>query len=636
MRRSAALSLSLVAALPLQAQSPSVPSLQREVDAIAGALGLGGAGLSVTRDGKLVHQGVHGNLLPDSVMPIASASKWLAVATIMTMVDEGTLDLDATVARYLPAFDRPEKRMITLRQCLSCTAGFQEQLPPARLRHASMQDLAVAAAELPLRTNPGTAFHYSGLGFQVVACAAEAVSKQSFHALFATRIGAPLGLEHTAFGTLRPIGGEAGTARAPWVAGGAVSTLADYSKFVAMLAQRGLAEGRRVLSTKSTAAMFADTTQRLPVRSPAMGAAELHYGLGTWIQVLPEKSVRVSDPGAFGFTPWVDPDLGIGGVFAVRDRVRAVLPRVLALQAEVREAVQQAPVAGTDQRVTLAHDGRDRSYLLHVPPQAATSRQRLPCVFVLHGGGGDSEQVAEDTGFSALADREGFVVVYPDGTGPLRARLLTWNSGGIDVYAAAQRVDDVGFLKAVVGDVLLRVAIDPDRVYATGMSNGAMMCHRLAREASDVFAAIAPVSGAMDFTAVESERPMSVMIVHGDADAHVRYAGGRPGRSVGRSGDRVDASVADAQRYYRQLDHLSSRSAVQLQGDGKVRIETWAEGEDGEPAPVRLRVVTLIGGRHAWPGGKGGERRGGDAPFDWPATQAVWEFVREAKRQPPR
>lgn len=618
----------------LSAQAPSLPPLHAAVDAMAHALSLDAAGLIVEHRGRVVHQGLHGNLQPDTAMPIASASKWLAVATVMALVDDGKLDLDVSVARYLPAFDRPDKRALTLRQCLSCTAGFQPTLPPQRLRRASMAEAAVVAAEQPLRTNPGTAFCYSGVGFQVAACAAEAVSGQDFHSLFAERIAKPLGLTQTAFGTLVPIGAEAGTAKLPWVAGGAVSTLADYMKFCAMLADHGRAGDAQVLSAKSVAAMFADATQQLPVRSAAMGDVALHYGLGTWVLPLEGGVARVCDPGAFGFSGWIDQDLGIAGVFAVRDRVGRVMPRLLELQALVRQVAQTAPVAGTDRRITLLHDGRDRSYILHVPPQAATAKQRLPCVMVLHGGGGNAEQVADDTGFSALADRDGFVVVYPDGTGPLRRRLLTWNSGGLAVYAADHRIDDVGFLRAVVDDVLQQVAIDPERVYATGMSNGAMMCHRLAREAADVFAAIAPVSGAMDFTEKEAQRPLSVLIVHGDADQHVRYDGGRPERAIGRAGDRKDASVADAAQYYRQLDHLSSRSEPRTEQDGKVRIDTWAMGDDGKPSPVRLQVVTLVGGGHAWPGGKGGEWHGGDKPFAWPASEAIWQFVREARLQP--
>jgi polyhydroxybutyrate depolymerase len=92
---------------------------------------------------------------------------------------------------------------------------------------------------------------------------------------------------------------------------------------------------------------------------------------------------------------------------------------------------------------------------------------------VLHGGGGSGEQVRESTGLAEAGVRAGFVVVFPDGTGPLRTRLLTWNSGGIPVYAAEHDVDDVAFLRAVVADVQRRVPIDAARVFATGHSNGA-------------------------------------------------------------------------------------------------------------------------------------------------------------------
>jgi len=96
-----------------------------------------------------------------------------------------------------------------------------------------------------------------------------------------------------------------------------------------------------------------------------------------------------------------------------------------------------------------------------------------------------------------LADRETFVAVYPNGTGRFGNRLLTWNAGACCAYAMSNNVDDVGFVRALVTKLTESIPIDRRRIYATGLSNGAMMSHRLAAEAADLIAAIAPVAGGM-------------------------------------------------------------------------------------------------------------------------------------------
>src|SRR6202035_2271000 len=105
------------------------------------------------------------------------------------------------------------------------------------------------------------------------------------------------------------------------------------------------------------------------------------------------------------------------------------------------------------------------------------------------------------------ADAKGFVTVYPNGTG--LGPVQTWNAGGF-VKGIESRADDVAFLKTLLDDVATRVNVDPKRVYACGMSNGAMMCYRLAAELSDRIAAIAPVAGTI---AIENSRPQRAVTV---------------------------------------------------------------------------------------------------------------------------
>lgn len=636
MRSLAFVGLAALCSSLLAQEPPQLAPLAEAAQRVVHSLQLPGAGLAVVRDTGLLHRSVHGKFTAEQVLPIASASKWLAVATVLTLADEGLIDLDTPVARYVEEFDRADKRTVTVRQCLSCTAGFAERLGGS-VRRMDMKEFAAAAADAPLRASPGSEFRYSGLSFQVAALVAERVTGKSWHDLFAARIAAPLDLRHTFFGALQPIAADVGKTALPWVAGGAVSTLADYTSFVRLLVGKGEIDGRRVLSEESVATMLRNQVPPLvEVHAPGMDLGDVRYGLGSWITAIDASARRASDPGAFGFTPWVDLDLGIGGVFAVQDRVGRVLPHVSRLQADVREVCSSPLVSGTDIVVELGHGGRERSYRLHVPAnlQRGAKGQGAPLLVVLHGGGGNAEQVEASSGFSALADREGFVVAFPDGTGRLRGRLLTWNSGGIKVYAADENVDDVGFLREVVRDVLPRAAIDPARVFAVGHSNGGMMCHRLAREAADVFAGIAVVAGAMNFTATQAASPLAVLMIHGTADEHVKIHGGAPEQAIGRAGDREDASLQAAIDYYVARNQL--RGYPSTEQEGKVRIDTYAVGQAGQEGRAPVRVITLDGGGHAWPGSAEKTTRRADEPFPFDATAAIWQFFAQSAGKAPQ
>jgi CubicO group peptidase (beta-lactamase class C family) len=234
----------------------------------------------------------------DTVLPIASASKWLAVATVLTLVDDGKLDLDVPVARYLHRSSiAPTSARLTLRQCLACTGG----VPAAVARIACAAWTCAQFARRP-RTPP---CGRSRVRRSVTAASASrsprsrpnAVTGKRWHELFAERLAAPLGLASTKFGTLQPVGGEPGTAALPWVAGGAVSTLDDYARFLRMLAGKGVFDGQRVLSEASVAAMWRDQVPaHVEVQPVGFAAETVRYGLGTWLETLADGVVRVSDP----------------------------------------------------------------------------------------------------------------------------------------------------------------------------------------------------------------------------------------------------------------------------------------------------------------------------------------------------
>jgi polyhydroxybutyrate depolymerase len=185
----------------------------------------------------------------------------------------------------------------------------------------------------------------------------------------------------------------------------------------------------------------------------------------------------------------------------------------------------ERPLTAGDYDLSLQHGSRARTYLLHVPPRAQGGNP-LPLVLVFHGGGGKAQGQKEWAGLDAVGDRAGFLAVYPDGTGLFSRRLLTWNAGGCCGYAMRNKVDDVGFVVALLKDVARRTQVDRTRVYATGMSNGAMMSYRLAVEIPERIAAIAPVAGAMMVESFASALAMPVLHFHSVDDTRALYGGG--------------------------------------------------------------------------------------------------------------
>jgi len=273
----------------------------------------------------------------------------------------------------------------------------------------------------------------------------------------------------------------------------------------------------------------------------------------------------------------------------------------------------------------LTNDGRERSYLVHVPPayQAGTS---LPLVIILHGGGGNAKSAMKMTGMSIKADKEGFIAVYPNGTGRLKNRLLTWNAGHCCGYAFEKEIDDVGFIRALIENLQRQFHIDPNRIYAAGMSNGAMMTYRLGCEISEKIAAIAPVAGALGSETCRPESPLSVIIFHGTADEHVLFEGGKPHKSLGRP-ERIDKAVSYAVSFW--VKHNGCSAVPQKQENGNIVHETYLAGRNG----AEVVLYTIKGGGHAWPGGRRGRLQGDEPTQEISATDLMWDFfIRHPKR----
>lgn len=273
----------------------------------------------------------------------------------------------------------------------------------------------------------------------------------------------------------------------------------------------------------------------------------------------------------------------------------------------------------------LTVGSRTRSYLVHVPP-GYDGHEPFPVVLAFHGGGSNGLMMSRFCGLNDKADAAGFVVVYPEGTGP-NENAQSWNGGNCCGYAMIEQVEEVDFVRTLLADLAGIAAVDQRRIYATGMSNGAVLSYRLASELSDRIAAIAPVAGPMGTDSCRPMRPVPVLHMHGTVDLFAPYAGG-----IGpRSQSRVDFYSVDhsLQCWIRangcapepQVTELPQRVA-----DGThVLRKVWGPGRGG--AEVVLYLIE--GGGHTWPGRVPRLAILGKSTANLDANDVIWEFFQK-------
>ncbi|MFH1417789.1 MAG: PHB depolymerase family esterase [Planctomycetota bacterium] len=294
------------------------------------------------------------------------------------------------------------------------------------------------------------------------------------------------------------------------------------------------------------------------------------------------------------------------------DRLAA---RLRPLEGKVGASQQTGP---GDYERFLTIEGRKRRYELHVPPGYKADTP-MPLVLSFHGGGGRAGLSRIQTQLDSKADDADFIVAYPDGSGRFARRLLTWNAGRCCGYAKEQNVDDVAFVNAILDDVQAFFAIDSYRVYATGHSNGAMMCYRIACELSERIAAIAPVGATMGVDACEPARPVSIMHFHGTADPNSPYNGGVGKHSLSKvEFMSVDRCIED----WRRRDGCDSPPVETRKQDEATIVTCRAE------SGVEVVLVGIEGMGHTWPGGRrlAKESFSGALNQKISANDMMWEF----------
>jgi len=370
-RLAATLAASALAASAAPAQTCDFTPISEVVESLLAANPqIPGVALRLAKGEQVLYERYFGSYSAQTVVPIASATKLLSAATLMTLVDAAALDLDAPVSASLPVFTGA-KGLMTLRQMFSHTSGL-----PGGTNHPVLADTTITLAQaadeiaccIALAAPPGTQFAYGGLSMQVGGRVAEVADGQLWDALFAHRLAGPLGMTHTDYDSF-------GATDNPRIAGGARSSLDDYGRLLEMLLAKGWFRGARILSEAAVAELWQDQTFGVPIVFAPVGFEGLRYGLGAWRNLVAAQGepVRVSSPGAFGFTPWIDLDLGYYGIFMVTSNYQPLLDEMAQIQTLAHDEI--AGCAPTPAVTTTSPAGRVALVLALVAASGAAWRR---------------------------------------------------------------------------------------------------------------------------------------------------------------------------------------------------------------------------------------------------------------------
>lgn len=313
-----------------------------------------------------------------------------------------------------------------------------------------------------------------------------------------------------------------------------------------------------------------------------------------------------------------------------------------------------------DHEFTFSSRHGERRYLVHAP-SGYDAKVATPVVLAIHGGGGNADGMPDVTGLNEISERKGFLVVYPEGTGPRfdNGKVAgAWNTGSCCGSAMEEGVDDVAYFSELLDRLQVDFHVDPRRVYATGISNGSQMSFRLACDLAGRIAAVAPTGSPGTHATCTPDRPVPVMYFHGSADPCAPYQGGEecggclhefllglcdlsqdPDACRQDLGEPVHFTCEPVEEYllaWRERNGCPPESTETFQ-NGKATCVTWGPCE--EDAEVTLCTVEDMG--HTWPGGTNGplctsgqtpglcssyEEIVGPVSNDIVASEAMWDF----------
>lgn len=307
----------------------------------------------------------------------------------------------------------------------------------------------------------------------------------------------------------------------------------------------------------------------------------------------------------------------------MRQSIMAVMVSLLATSSFAQDTPRHPePLGPGDHTRTLMMGEQKRTYLVHVP-KSYDPKKPMPVVLALHGAAMNGPMMVWFSGLNKKSDEAGFIVAYPSGTGA--GPFLTWNAGGFNGKMAEGKPDDVAFIGKLLDDLGTVVKVDEKRVYACGMSNGGMMCYRLAAELSDRIAAIAPVAGTIAIEESKPKRPVPVIHFHGSKDNMVPFetAKGKTPAFMKLKG--VEESVQTWVKL-NGCEEKPRTETISKDGDEmKVTRTCYGGGKNG----AEVVLIVIEGGGHTWPGQQPPVAFIGKSTKNVSANDLMWEFFQK-------
>ena len=269
-------------------------------------------------------------------------------------------------------------------------------------------------------------------------------------------------------------------------------------------------------------------------------------------------------------------------------------------------------------------NGTVRSYNLVVPPDL-TKKSAL--IIALHGFSGNAKTIERISNLSEYAIKYNFFVVYPNGYGTDNNVLFSWNAKFCCGGSLFNNSDDVLFIKTLIQELTTNFPINPKKILVTGISNGAMMVHRIGIELGDIISGIIPVAGAIGtaypkpFQHEISKYPLDVIIFHGLKDTFIPYNGGKG--VTGKPSEFLP--VIEQVKYWVAVNQCDQEPEKEVLVDGQVIKEVYSSEKTGK----KVIFYVLTEGTHTWPGGKKGLQIAGEpVPKEiCNASQIIVDFI---------
>jgi uncharacterized protein (TIGR03437 family) len=536
------------------------------------------------------------------VLPIASASKWLAGATILRLVDAGYIGLDDPVSMYLPYF-RDEKAGITIRQLLTHTSGLSGDYPCMSHRDIPMDDCVQQIAARPMLLNPGTDFSYGDVSLQVIARVAEVVTGLRWNEIFRSRIAEPMGLENTSYEN----GSEV---QNPSVAGGAVSTIDEYLLFLRMIRNGGVSAGTRILSRRAVDLMLADQTAGAIIRSTPYSAYEI------WLEGMEDGLPNGnSSQGGYGVSPYYDRERDLIFLLFVYDQRRVYPSYYYQIQSFLNSAFAPTPDATPSalQLRSLNTTTGLRTWYEYIPKACQSEDAYCPLLVALHPNGTNGRAFGTSTRLREKAEREGFIVALPNGmpaddtqsvTEPSPEDAFDWE---IRIPGARSNVrDDADYILSLTAALEHAHPVDPERIYLAGHREGADLAQRVLCRNAERFAAFGSIHATLPYPSAGLRGDSAPICQPREPVAAFFYTA-----TVPPSQEASD----DAEPPLTSFDFWKQRNGC-------------AATNDWQPfAPTEFTYSDASG---CWPGTTVRNIRSTSSDTTWPATgwQHAWDFLR--------